>query len=101
MNTDKLEQSCENAIKNTGESPKYRLKRLSLRCKGRSMRFIILNCPISLVMNWHMMRLPKRAKNIRSSDIEVELQAAIKRAEGKEVLAKVTESQGSQPSAAN
>ena len=39
-------------------------------------------------------------KHSDPQNIEVELQAAIKRAKGKEVLAKLAESQGSQPSAA-
>ena len=39
-------------------------------------------------------------KHSDPQNIEVELQAAIKRAEGKEILAKLAKSQGSQPSAA-
>jgi hypothetical protein len=42
----------------------------------------------------------KELKHSDPQNIEVELQAAIKRAKGKEVLAKLAESQGSQPSAA-
>ena len=101
MTPDKLEQSVENAIKNTGESPKYETE--TPIAKMQRQVHEIYNSKLSDFVSNELAHDEAYQNALKHSDpqnIEVELQAAIKRAKGKEVLAKLAESQGSQPSAA-
>ena len=101
MTPDKLEQSVENAIKNTGESPKYETE--TPIAKMQRQVHEIYNSKLSDFVSNELAHDEAYQNALKHSDpqnIEVELQSAIKRAEGKEVLAKLAESQGSQPSAA-